>query len=42
MNRFPLLVVLFAMPVLAQNPRPLRVAIAGLVHGHVDGFLTAL
>ena len=26
---------------LAQEPRPLRLAIAGLVHGHVSGFLRA-
>jgi glucose-fructose oxidoreductase len=30
----------FALPVLsAAEPEPLRVAIAGLVHGHVEGFL---
>src|SRR5688572_3795536 len=32
-----------SMPALAegQEPRPLRLAIAGLVHGHVSGFLRA-
>ena len=31
---------LFVLPVLfAAEPEPLRVAIAGLVHGHVEGFL---
>ena len=28
-----------ATPAHAQDPAPLRLAIAGLVHGHVDGFL---
>ncbi|MGA2183889.1 MAG: Gfo/Idh/MocA family oxidoreductase [Bryobacteraceae bacterium] len=44
MNRILLLVLLLALPAFAQAPtsKPLRVAIAGLVHGHVDGFLQAL
>jgi len=47
MNRISLLALFLALPGLAQTPgrttsRPLRVAIAGLVHGHVDGFLNAL
>ena len=27
------------VPARAQEPQPLRLAIAGLVHGHVSGFL---
>ncbi len=46
MNRILLFTLLLALPALAQTPdpasAPLRVAIAGLVHGHVDGFLNAL
>ena len=47
MNRISLFVLLLALPAWAQAPGrtpsgPLRVAIAGLVHGHVDGFLNAL
>ncbi|MGA3028392.1 MAG: Gfo/Idh/MocA family oxidoreductase [Bryobacteraceae bacterium] len=47
MNRMLLFALLLALPALAQTPspvpsQPLRVAIAGLVHGHVDGFLNAL
>jgi predicted dehydrogenase len=30
---------ILATPAYAQEPAPLRLAIAGLVHGHVDGFL---
>ncbi len=40
-----LLTVLFAVPGLSQPqpaPAPLRVAIVGLEHGHVEGFLSAL
>jgi predicted dehydrogenase len=42
---FWLLGALFIVPGLAlaqTNPAPLRVAIVGLVHGHVEGFLAAL
>ena len=43
MNRVLPFALLLALPVPAQTPsKPLRVAIAGLVHGHVDGFLNAL
>jgi len=39
--RFLLVSALFAVPVLhAAEPEPLRVAIAGLVHGHVQGFFS--
>src|SRR5208283_3340059 len=30
-----------ALPLLAAGEEPLRLCIAGLVHGHVDGFLRA-
>jgi predicted dehydrogenase len=47
MDRALLIALLLALPAFAQSPAapapgPLRVAIAGLVHGHVDGFLNAL
>jgi hydrogenase/urease accessory protein HupE len=48
MNRILLLTLLLALPVamLAQaqqtQPAPLRVAVIGLVHGHVEGFLSSL
>ena len=29
------------LPLLAAGEQPLRLCIAGLVHGHVDGFLRA-
>jgi predicted dehydrogenase len=35
------IIVTFAAPPRAQDPAPLRLAIAGLVHGHVSGFLRA-
>ncbi len=43
--RAALCVLLFAIgsfPANAQAPKPIRVAIVGLVHGHVKGFLSAL
>jgi predicted dehydrogenase len=47
MKRISLILLLLSLPALAQTPsptasQPVRVAIAGLVHGHVDGFLNAL
>jgi len=40
-SAFLLAWALFAVPVLcAAEPEPLRVAIAGLVHGHVEGFFS--
>ena len=47
MTRILLFALLLALLAFAQTPNltasaPLRVAIAGLVHGHVDGFLNAL
>ena len=43
MNRLLPFALLLALPVFERAPSgPLRVAIAGLVHGHVDGFLNAL
>jgi predicted dehydrogenase len=42
MKRLLLFLLLSSLPALAQTAKPLRVAIAGLVHGHVDGFLSAL
>ncbi|HXR37644.1 MAG TPA: Gfo/Idh/MocA family oxidoreductase [Terracidiphilus sp.] len=45
LRRFLLLAVLFTAPSLClaqQAPPPLRVAIVGLTHGHVEGFLGAL
>jgi glucose-fructose oxidoreductase len=35
-------VLLFGAPVFAANDEPLRVAIAGLVHGHAEGFLESV
>jgi predicted dehydrogenase len=37
-----LLVNVSALPAAPAQPAPVRVAIVGLVHGHVDGFLSAL
>ena len=37
-----LLVAVAAPPAAPAQPAPVRVAIVGLVHGHVDGFLSAL
>jgi len=39
---FVALLLLFGTPVLAANDEPLRVAIAGLVHGHAGGFLSGI
>ncbi|HET8546458.1 MAG TPA: Gfo/Idh/MocA family oxidoreductase [Bryobacteraceae bacterium] len=36
-----LAIAMLAMTAAGQPPQPLRLAIAGLVHGHVDGFLRA-
>jgi len=43
MKRFVRVLVLSALPCLlaAQTEKPLRLAVAGLVHGHVEGFLLA-
>ena len=37
-----LLVIVATEQAIAAQPAPVRVAIVGLVHGHVDGFLSAL
>jgi predicted dehydrogenase len=47
MKRTLLFLLLSSLPALAQTPspaapKPFRVAIAGLVHGHVDGFISAI
>jgi predicted dehydrogenase len=41
MHRLICLLVVFVLPCLlpAQTEKPLRIAVAGLVHGHVEGFL---
>jgi len=41
MRRLSCLLTVLALPCLlpAQTDKPLRIAVAGLVHGHVDGFL---
>src|SRR4051794_13055463 len=36
------LILLFSSALHAQEPKPLRLAIAGLAHGHVSGFLRAV
>ena len=43
--RLTILVLIFSLTATAQSPdtaKPVRVAIVGLVHGHVKGFLSAL
>jgi glucose-fructose oxidoreductase len=39
MIRFLIATLLFIVPTVLTAQQPIRVAIAGLVHGHVDGFL---
>jgi predicted dehydrogenase len=39
---FGLLVTVLATGAVQAQPAPVRVAVVGLVHGHVDGFLSAL
>lgn len=37
-----LLATMLVLPARAQEPRPIKVAIVGLEHGHVEGFLAQL